>query len=111
VLTERGSFQKYFDQAKLRAHLETRLEREALPAGIGTFCNRFRRREILPRQQLAELRLEETRQALVPLMEAIATLGRLPDPTEFAGTQAVVERFGSLRRAFAGDRSPDRDAG
>jgi len=34
-------------------------------------------------------------------MEVIATLGRLPDPTEFAGTQAVVERFGSLKRAFA----------
>jgi len=34
-------------------------------------------------------------------MEVIAALGRLPDPTEFAGTQAVVERFGSLKRAFA----------
>jgi len=34
-------------------------------------------------------------------MEVIAALGRLPDPTEFAGTHAVVERFGSLKRAFA----------
>jgi hypothetical protein len=34
-------------------------------------------------------------------MEVIAALGRLPAPTEFAGTQAVVERFGSLKRAFA----------
>jgi DNA phosphorothioation-associated putative methyltransferase len=114
VLTERGTFQKYFEQAELRAYLETQLETEALPAGIGTFyifkdearrqqflANRFRRREILPRRRLEELRLEETRQALVPLMEVIATLGRLPDPTEFVGTQAVVERFGSLKRAFA----------
>jgi hypothetical protein len=38
---------------------------------------------------------------LEPLMEVIAALGRLPDPTEFAGTQTVVERFGSLKRAFA----------
>jgi DNA phosphorothioation-associated putative methyltransferase len=34
-------------------------------------------------------------------MEAVALLGRLPDPTEFAGTQEVTERFGSLKRAFA----------
>ncbi len=37
-------------------------------------------------------------------MEVIAALGRLPDPTEFAGTQAVIERFGSLKRAFAAIR-------
>ena len=36
--------------------------------------------------------------------EVIAALGRLPDPSEFAGTQAVVERFGSLKRAFAAIR-------
>src|SRR5262249_28968005 len=63
--------------------------------------SRFRRREILPRRRIAELRLEEARQALEPLMEVIASLGRLPDPVEFPGTQAVVERFGSLNRAFA----------
>src|SRR5262249_6550220 len=64
-------------------------------------ANRFRRREVLPRRRIAELRLEETRQALEPLMEALAALGRLPDPAEFPGTAAVVERFGSLKRAFA----------
>jgi DNA phosphorothioation-associated putative methyltransferase len=33
-------------------------------------------------------------------MEAIAFLGRLPDPAEFPGTPPLVERFGSLRCAF-----------
>src|SRR5947209_4634710 len=37
-------------------------------------------------------------------MEIIASLGRLPDPTEFDGTQTVIERFGSLKRAFAAVR-------
>ena len=45
--------------------------------------------------------MEEARQALEPLMEVIATLGRLPDPTEFDGSQIVIERYGSLKRAFA----------
>jgi DNA phosphorothioation-associated putative methyltransferase len=64
-------------------------------------ANRFRRREILPRRRIAELRLEETRQALEPLMEVVAALGRLPDPLEFPGAPIIVERFGSLKRAFA----------
>jgi DNA phosphorothioation-associated putative methyltransferase len=114
VLTGWGTFQKFYEQDELKAYLEAQLEAEAIPAGIGTFylfkdegrqqqflVNRFRRREILPRRRIAELRLEETRQALEPLMEVIASLGRLPDPLEFPGTQAVVERFGSLKRAFA----------
>jgi DNA phosphorothioation-associated putative methyltransferase len=114
VLTCRGTFQKFFEQDELKGYLEAQLQTEAIPAGIGTFylfkdearrqqflANRFRRREILPRRRIAELRLEETRQALEPLMGVMAELGRLPDPTEFDGTQAVIERFGSLKRAFA----------
>jgi DNA phosphorothioation-associated putative methyltransferase len=114
VLTGRGTFQKFYEQSELRAYLEAQLETEAIPAGIGTFylfkdetrrqdflASRFRRREILPRRRIAELRLEETRQALEPLMEAFASLGRLPDPVEFPDATAIVERFGSLKRAFA----------
>jgi DNA phosphorothioation-associated putative methyltransferase len=117
VLTGRGTFQKFYEQNELKAYLEAELHTEAVPAGIGTFyvfkdesrrqqflANRFRRRELLPRRRLAELRLEETRQALEPLMQAIAALGRLPDPTEFPGAAAVLERFGSLKRAFAAIR-------
>jgi DNA phosphorothioation-associated putative methyltransferase len=114
VLTGRGTFQKFYEQTELKSYLEAQLQVEAIPAGIGTFylfkdearqqqflANRFRRREILPRRRIAELRLEETRTALEPLMEVVAALGRLPDPVEFLGAQAVIERFGSLKRAFA----------
>jgi DNA phosphorothioation-associated putative methyltransferase len=114
VLTGRGTFQKFFEQSELKAYLEAQLQAEAIPAGIGTFylfkdearqqqflANRFRRREILPRRRIAELRLEETRQALEPFMEVVAQLGRIPDPLEFAGAAALIERFGSLKRAYA----------
>lgn len=114
VLTGRGTFQKFFEQAELKAYLEVQLPVEAIPAGLGTFylfkdearqqqllANRFRRREVLPRRRIAELRLEETCQALEPLMEAVAVLGRLPDPVEFPGAPALIKRFGSLKRAFA----------
>jgi DNA phosphorothioation-associated putative methyltransferase len=114
LLTTRGTFQKLYEQSELKAYLEAQLETEAIPASLGTFylfkdegrrqqflANRFRRREILPRRRIAELRLEETRQVLEPLMEMMAALGRLPDPVEFPAAGAVIERFGSLKRAFA----------
>lgn len=114
VLTLRGTFQKFYEQAELKTYLEDQLQTEAIPAGIGTFylfkdearrqqflANQFHRRVILPRRRIAELRLEETREALEPLIETIASLGRLPDAAEFPGAAAVIERFGSLKRAFA----------
>src|ERR1700747_1266339 len=68
VLTNRGTFQKFFEQSELKSYLELQLETEAIPAGIGTFylfkdeagrqqflASRFRRREILPRRRIAEL--------------------------------------------------------
>ncbi len=124
VLTTRGTFQKFFEQPELKTYLEEQLQTEAIPAGIGIFylfkdegrrqqflASRFRRREILPRRRIAELRLEETRQALEPLMEVIATLGRTPDPLEFPEASAIIERFGSLKRAFAAiQRITDADS-
>lgn len=114
VLTGRATFQKFYEQNELKAYLEAQLQTEAIPAGIGIFyvfkdetrrqqflANSFRRREILPRRRIAELRLEETRQALEPLMQAIAAIGRVPGPDEFPGAAAIIERFGSLKRAFA----------
>jgi DNA phosphorothioation-associated putative methyltransferase len=114
IVTGRNTFQKLYEQNELQAYLEAELGVEAVPAGIGTFyvfrdeerrqaflAGRFRRREILPRRRVAELRLEETRQALEPLMEVMAGLGRLPDPEEFPGAASVAEKFGTLKRAFA----------
>jgi DNA phosphorothioation-associated putative methyltransferase len=114
VLTSRGTFQRFYEQTELKAYLESRLEREAIPAGIGTFyvfkdelrqqqflANRFRRREIVPRRRIAQLRFEENRDVLEPLMAAIASLGRLPHGEELPAEPIVVERFGSLKRAFA----------
>lgn len=114
VLTGRNTFQKFYTQDELRSYLSGVVGEEPVPAGIGTFylfkdealrqqllAGRFRRREVPPRPRLAELRREEARQALEPLMEAVASLGRLPDPEEFPGAAAIVEKFGSLKRAFA----------
>ena len=114
VLTGRGTFQKFFDQAELKSYIETVLETDAIPAEIGIFylfkddtrrqqylANCFRRREIAPRRRTSELRFEENRELLDPFMAVVTSLGRLPDVEEWPQAQVVVERFGSLKRAFA----------
>jgi DNA phosphorothioation-associated putative methyltransferase len=114
VLTSRNTFQKFFEQSELKTYLEAELGTEAIAAGIGTFylfkdegqqqefmASRFRRREILPRRRINELRLEETRQILEPFMDVVAVLGRVPDADEYPGTAELTEKFGSLKRAFA----------
>src|SRR5215510_11282348 len=37
VLTCRGTFQKFYEQSELKSYLESQIEAEALPAGIGVF--------------------------------------------------------------------------
>lgn len=114
VLTSRGTFQKFFDQAELREYLEAELETEAVPATVGVYylfkeefdrqqflASRVRRGPAAPRQRVSEKRFEENRDFLRPFMDALALLGRLPDPDECPQCAEVISRFGSLKRAFA----------
>lgn len=114
VLTRRGTFQKFYTQAELRQYIETVLETDAIPAAPGIFyvfkdeavrqqflANRYRRRPAGPRKRVSELRFEQHRELLEPLMERVESLGRLPEPDEFHPSEKVVEAFGSLKRAFA----------
>ena len=114
VLTGRGTFQKFYAQAELQAYLEEQLGTAAVPAALSVFylfrdetagqaflADRYRRRPATPRKRRAEVRFEEGRDLLEPLMAAVAALGRLPDPDEFAAAEQVAARFGSLPRAFA----------
>ena len=114
VLTSRGTFQKYYTQAELRKYLEHELATDAIPAAPGVFylfkdeaarqqflATRFHRRIAVPRKRISELRFEQNLDVLEPLMAALTELGRLPGPEEFPRSAEVIERFGSLNKAFA----------
>lgn len=114
VLTSRGTFQKFYTQEELRGYLESELGADAIPAAPGVFylfkdesakqqflATRYHRRIAVPRKRISEVQFEENRDVLEPMMEALAQLGRLPGPEEFAQSAEVIERFGSLKRAFA----------
>ena len=114
IVTGIGTFQKYFTQAELREYIETELGTEALPAAPGVFyvfrdeelrqrfiASRYRRRQSVPRKRVSEIRFEENKDVLEPLIVAITDLGRLPHADEFELAHEAIERFGSLKRAFA----------
>lgn len=114
ILTSRNTFQRYYRQDELKAYLEQVLCTEALPAAPGVFyvfreeaaaqaliTRRYRRRTVLPSADLRITRFEASRELLEPFMEVVARLGRVPEPDECPGLEGILERFGSLPRAFA----------
>ena len=114
ILTQIGTFQKFYTQAELREYLETTLGAEALPAAPGVFyvfrdealrqqflATRYRRRSAAPRRRMAEVHFDAHRDILEPLSDWIGQQGRLPEPDEFDLAGPVIAEFGSLQRAFA----------
>ena len=113
IITRIGTFQKFYTQAELREYIESILGTDALPAAIGIFyvfkddewkqqyiANRYRRRSLVPRKRLSELKFEQHRELLDQLMQRITELGRLPHADEFDESESVIEHLGSLKRAF-----------
>ncbi|MCH7952547.1 MAG: DNA phosphorothioation-associated putative methyltransferase, partial [Chloroflexi bacterium] len=114
VLTSRGTFQKYYKQPELRAYLESELGGDAIPAAPGVFyvfkdesakqqfiSTRYHRRISVPRRRISELLFEQNQDVLEALMQTVTRLGRLPGPEEFPEATEVIEKLGSLKRAFA----------
>jgi len=114
LLTSRGTFQKYYTQAELRGYLEEQLGADAIPAAPGVFylfkdetgkqqflVNRYRRLATVPTNRVSELLYEQNQELLDPFIQVLTRLGRLPGPDELPEHAAIVERLGSIKRAFA----------
>ena len=112
VVTSIGTFQKFYEQGELKDWLDEHLPEPAVPAGPGVFyvfrkatdrigflASRYRRRgsAVLPS---VELGIEEHKDLLRPLIEFFERRGRAPADDELPGSEAISERFGSMRRAL-----------
>ncbi len=114
LVTSIGTFQKYYTQAELREYIEDAIGEDAIPAAPGVFyvfgdqelksqflSDRIRRSIPAPRKRIAEVRFEEHKDILEPLIASVLSLGRLPAHDEFVLAPEIVEVFGSLKRAFS----------
>jgi DNA phosphorothioation-associated putative methyltransferase len=63
-------------------------------------ASRYRRKIFLPKQHQSDILFERHKTLIQPLINFIASRGRLPDDTELEDIGALREVFGSIRRAF-----------
>jgi DNA phosphorothioation-associated putative methyltransferase len=112
-LTQRGTFQKFFTQQELRDWINTTLGVSSVAAAPGIFfvfrderlrqsylASRYRRSAVVPRPRQSDGLFERYKELLQPLMDFVASRGRLPDTAELPDVPALVEVFGSIPRAF-----------
>jgi DNA phosphorothioation-associated putative methyltransferase len=113
VITQRNTFQKYFEQEELKEYIDTVLDVDAIPISLGIYfvfrdrsqaesfrASRFRCRTTTPRIRKPVKTFEEYRELLTPLMDFLTERGRLPSTGELPEAEAIVATLGSLRRAF-----------
>ena len=113
ILTNRGTFQKFYDQQELRNWLDQSLSVTSVPAAPGMYyvfrddkarnafvASRYRRRLSTPPPTKSAELYRTYEDLLQPLMSFIGERGRLPVDDELVNREALFEVFGSLRRAF-----------
>ena len=112
-LTKTRTFQKFYEQNELRLWIESVLGVSPVAAAPGVFyvfrdedrresfvASRVRRRTATFRASRAIDRFSSHQELLSPLLEFLETRGRLPREEESHEFAALIEAFGSLKRAY-----------
>jgi hypothetical protein len=123
VLTASGTFQKFFSQDELRDWIESTLGVRSVAAAPGVFyvfrddahaqaylAGRVGRGTRSTSARLSAQLFDANRELLEELARFVAERGRLPGDEELPEGPALVERFGSIRSAFAVVRQVTRQA-
>ena len=113
IVTNRNTFQKYYEQEELKLYINQVLGVESVPAGLGIYlvfrndadaesfrASRLCSRLSTPRIQAKIRNFEEYRELLTPLMDFYTVRGRLPAKGELASEAAIKEEFRSYQKAF-----------
>ncbi|MDJ1168035.1 DNA phosphorothioation-associated putative methyltransferase [Roseofilum sp. BLCC_M154] len=113
VITQRNTFQKYYEQEELKTYIDQVLEVDAVPVDLGIYfvfrdrtqaeifrASRFHSRLSTPRIRIEVRRFEDYQELLAPLMVFFTDRGRLPKRGELAEETPILEEFGTFRRAF-----------
>jgi DNA phosphorothioation-associated putative methyltransferase len=114
LITSRNTFQKYYEQQELKSYIDSVLEVDAAPAGLGVYfvfrneaqaqvfrALRFRSRATTPRVRIQVKSFADYRERLEPLMQFISDRGRLPVSEELPNEDGILSEFRSFARAFA----------
>lgn len=113
LVTSRGTFQKFFEQAELRAWIDHTLGANSVAAAPGVFyifrddqaragflASRFHRRIAVPRLARSAELFKAHEDLLQPLMAFVSERGRAPADDELSNLAELQNVFGSIRKAF-----------
>ncbi|WP_017295289.1 DNA phosphorothioation-associated putative methyltransferase [Geminocystis herdmanii] len=113
IVTERNTFQKYYDQEELKIYIENVLNEEAIPAGLGIYfvfrdkekannfrASRFHSRVRTPRVLQPLKKFADYQELLTPLMNFYTERGRLPQKNELIQESQIKAEFRTFRQAF-----------
>ncbi len=113
IVTNRNTFQKYYEQEELKLYIDRVLEVDSIPAGLGIYvvfrheaeAESFRASRLYsslstPIIQAKVRNFEDYRELLTPLMDFYTKRGRLPVKGELAAEAEIKAEFRSYQRAF-----------
>lgn len=113
IITSRNTFQKYFDQEELKSYIDSVLNINSIPVGLGVFLvfRNIQKAEIFrascfvsrlstPHVYREVRNFEDYRELLTPLMEFYTLRGRLPVKEELPEETEIKTEFKTYRRAF-----------
>jgi DNA phosphorothioation-associated putative methyltransferase len=114
IITNRNTFQKYYQQEELKAYIDRVLDVDAIAVDLGVYfifrdrekAESFRvsrvrsRRIVTPKVRLKSKNLEDYAKLLQPLMNFFVDRGRLPVKGELAEEEAIKEEFRTYKAAF-----------
>ena len=91
IVTQRNTFQKYYEQEELKSYIDEALNVDAVPVALGVYfvfrddaekesykAIRFFSRSVTPRVYISTKRFEDYQEQLLPLMDFFTKRGRLP---------------------------------
>lgn len=113
IITNRNTFQKYYEQEELKFYIDQVLDVDSIPIGLGIYlvfrdeletqkfrASRFHSRAKTPRLITKVRRFEDYEHLLQPLMEFYTKRGRLPAKGELKNEAQLKDEFRSFRQAF-----------
>ncbi|MGF1589093.1 MAG: DNA phosphorothioation-associated putative methyltransferase [Pleurocapsa sp.] len=113
LVTNRNTFQKYYEQEELKLYIDQVLGVESVPAGLGIYlvfrhdaeaeffrASRLYSRLSTPLIQAKVRNFEDYQELLTPLMDFYTKRGRLPVKDELETEAEIKAEFRSYQRAF-----------
>lgn len=113
IITEKNTFQKYFEQEELKSYIDQVLQVDSIPVALGIYivfknenmannfrASRFHSKVKAPRVLTPTKKFEDYQELLTPLMNFYTERGRLPVENELPEETQIKQEFRSFRNAF-----------